>query len=595
MPIPIIPALFPPLLFLAQISTTGGNLLENPSFAKELAGWRKGNWPAEIQAAAIMEDGKSAGRITVSSESAVGFPALYQERPARAGDVFEARVDALSRGVEKGYGVYGALEFHDAAGKRLCFNQTEAASPEGAWTRLSVTSVAPPDAATVRWCLILNGVGEANFTGASLTCTGNITPKPLSDPVTITVTHKRACKTFKGFGTEDDGWFYNPENAAHGVTPEDHALRESRIRWMDPDWVRMFFWHRDWCPKDDWENFTFDSPNMQSHYRTLDLYQEIGACVNVVGVEWGMYKPFTDLPKAARAIASLFEHLIRVKGYTCVQEWTLTNEPNGSWLALGQTFGEYVQLHRLVKDECARRGLAIRVVGSDDTSSLAWFRQCVENSEYAATADLFASHRYVPFADRALVPFFFDARFSLMKENRMDKPFVLAEFGFQDNRSGTLENPLMEEYRYAVWTQALVLDALNRGVSGFSIWCLSEVYYPGNGFMNYGLWNFKDRNWQVRPVYHAWAAFSRLTEAGDEVFVCESDGAPHVLAAKIGKTLFWVNQSDRDAGIRIAGMKPSAVRIMTEATLSGDRESGTTAEITANTFIAPPQSFGYAQ
>ncbi|HNR36528.1 MAG TPA: hypothetical protein PKO36_15200, partial [Candidatus Hydrogenedentes bacterium] len=243
----------------------------------------------------------------------------------------------------------------------------------------------------------------------------------------------------------------------------------------------------------------------------------------------------------------------------------------------------------------ARRGLAIRVIGSDDTSGLAWFRQCVENREYAATADLFASHRYVPFADRGLVPFFLDARFALMRENRVDKPFVLAEFGFQDNRSGTLENPLMEEYRYAVWTQALVLDALNRGVSGFSIWCLSEVYYPGNGFMNYGLWNFKDRNWQVRPVYHAWAAFSRLTEAGDKVYVCESDGAPHVLAAKIGKTLFWVDQSDRDVRIRMAGMKPSSVRIMTEATLSGDRESGTTEEITANAFTAPPQSFGYVQ
>ena len=101
MSIPIIPALVPPLLFLAQISAAGGNLLENPSFSNELTGWQKGNWPAEIQAAAVMEDGKTAGRITVSSEAAIGFPALYQERPARPGDVFEARVDALPRGVNK--------------------------------------------------------------------------------------------------------------------------------------------------------------------------------------------------------------------------------------------------------------------------------------------------------------------------------------------------------------------------------------------------------------------------------------------------------------------------------------------------------------
>ncbi len=577
------------------LAAGGGNLIENPSFAKDLADWQTSNWPTEVQAAAVTEGASTAARISVSAEKALGYPLLFQERPVHVGDVFEARVDAMPREIRKGYGAYGALEFYDASKKRLCFNQTEAASPDNQWTRLAVTSVAPPNAATVRWCLIVNGVGEGFFTDAALACTGNIAPKPLSGPVTITVTRKRACKTFKGFGAEDDGWFYGPDNAEHGVTAEDEPIREGRIRWMDPDWVRMFFWYRDWCPKDDWETFTFDSPNMQSHYRTLDLYQQIGACINVVGVEWGMHRPFTDLPKAARAIASLLEHLIRVKGYTCVQEWTLTNEPNGSWLTLGQTFDEFVQLHRLVKEECARRGLKIRVIGSDDTNGLAWFRQCVGSKDYAATADLFASHRYVPFADRALVPFFFDARLELLKEHRIDKPLILAEFGFQDNRSGTLENPLMEEYPYAVWTSALVIDALNRGVAGFSIWCLSEVYYPGNGFMNYGLWNFKNRNWEVRPVYHAWASFSRLTEAGDKVFVCESSGAPHVIAAKVGKTLFWVNRSDQDADVRIASMKPSEIRIMTESTLSGDRESGVVVKPNDGMFKAPPQSFGYAR
>ena len=132
--------------------------------------------------------------------------------------MFDARADVMPRGIRNGFGAYGALEFYGASNKRLCFTQTEAAAPENEWTRLAVTSVAPPDVATVRWCLVVNGVGEGYFTAAALACTGNIAPKPLSGPVTITVTDKQACKAFQGFGAEDDGWFYGPANAEHGVT-----------------------------------------------------------------------------------------------------------------------------------------------------------------------------------------------------------------------------------------------------------------------------------------------------------------------------------------------------------------------------------------
>ena len=150
----------------------------------------------------------------------------------------------------------------------------------------------------------------------------------------------------------------------------------------------------------------------------------------------------------------------------------------------------------------------------------------------------------------------------------------------------------MEEYRYAIWTSAFVLEGLNKGVSGFSIWCLHETYYPGNGFMNYGLWNFKNRDWSVRPVYHLWADFSRLTRAGDPVFRCDSSSPAHVLAARIGNALFWVNQSDAEAEIVVEGMPLKEVRIYTENTLSGDRECGAVVPVAGGKFNAPPQSFG---
>lgn len=589
------------LISAVVLAAGGGELLTNAGFMEGLEGWSSGNLSPVDRADARAEGGRRVGRITVPPDGEVGFPLLFQRIEVTPGTLLEARLEAMGRGVVDGYGAYAAVEFYDSEGKRICFSMSEAAREDGEWTPLAIRTVAPPEAVAARLCLVLNGRGEAFFDDASLVRAGDMSMAPLEGPVTLAVTGEVACDAFKGFGAEDDGWFYNDENAARGVGEEDIRLREARIRWMDPDWVRMFFWHKDWCPSDAWETFTFDSPNMQSHYRTLDLYQEIGACVNVVGVEWGMPHPYADLPKAAKAIGGLFEHLIREKGYTCVQEWTLTNEPNGGWPQRGDTFADYVQLHTLVKAEFARRGLEVRILGSDDTNGLAWFTQCVESDAYFRTADLFASHRYFPYADRRLAPFFFEDRLNLLSTRAPGKPFIVAEFGFQDGRSGTLDNPLMEEYRYAVWTAAFVIEGLNRGVAGFSIWCLHEVYYPGGGFMNYGLWNYKNRDWQVRPVYHAFANFTRLTEAGDRVIKCTSTSPGHVLAAQVGDTLFWVNRSDEAAHVQLAGCaedpRPGGkeLRVMTEATLSGDRECGTVLELEADRFVAPPQSFGYVR
>jgi hypothetical protein len=113
--------------------------------------------------------------------------------------------------------------------------------------------------------------------------------------------------------------------------------------------------------------------------------------------------------------------------------------------------------------------------------------------------------------------------------------------------------------------------------------------------MNYGLWDFKDNDWKPRPVYHAWAPFSRLTEPGDRVLKCTSSQAEHVLGAVVNTTLFWVNQSDVQAEVRIKGIAPKEVRIMTESTLTGDRECGEVRPLAEGRFTASPMSFGYAR
>lgn len=577
--------------FVCVIACVPSALLSvNGSFEQGLEDW-KSCFAPPVMAESISLDDRTAVCLVAPPEAPIGYPSVRQAYPSAPGTVISARVEALGRNVCDGYGVYTAVEFYNVTGKRVSFVQSDATLPDGTWHTLRIRAIAPPETVKACLCLLLNGHGEACFTGVRVTASPGEENALPEGPITLTVTDEIVCPSLKGFGAEDDGWFYNEVNAAKGVTREDWTLREERVRWMEPDWVRMFFWYKDWNPSGDWETFDFDSGNMRSHYRTLDLYQSIGAYVNVVGVEWGM-PIFTDLSKMATAIGALFEHLVRVKGYSCVQEWTLTNEPNGSWTQRGNTFEEYLRLHELVKEEFQTRGLAIRVLGSDDTSGLSWFENCVRSERYLDCADFFASHLYARHTDRHLAPFFFDDRLELLGIHAPDKPLVIAEFGFQDHRSGTLENPLMETYSYALWTTAFVVKGLNRGIAGFCIWCLHEVYYPGGGFMNYGLWNFKDRNWGVRPVYTAWANLTRHTKAGDIVYGCASSAPGHVEAVRVGKFLFWVNQADRRVQVKIQGADPVSAHAYTESILSGDRECGITLDPQDGLWPLPATSFG---
>jgi PKD repeat protein len=579
------------VLGLFPVVALGLNLLANPSFDEGLAYWGVSQYSGVVIEAVAL-DGRTAAHIGVLPEAQVSWPNLSQWIDVAPGDEIAAEVDASRSNISDGYGVYTAVEFWDASPNRISFTQSEQVLVDGAWMRLKVRAIAPPGSVRARYCLLLNGHGDGYFDEAALTRAPGISDPP-QGPVTLTVTDNVVCDSLIGIGAEDDGWFYNPENMAHGITDEDIALRESRIAWMNPDWVRMFMWHYDWCPSGDWETFTFDSENMRSHYRTLDLYQRLGTRVNLTGVEWGMPDAYRDPEAFAHAVGELFEYLIRTRGYTCIADWTLTNEPNLSIASWGYTFADSVHLQQLVEAEFAQRGLAVNVVASDESGSPTWFQWAATDDAAFAVADLYASHTYMKGDDRLLAHYWYDDRLSLLASRSPRKPFTVTEFGFQDERSGVFANPLMETYPYAVWTIAFIAEGLNRGVAGFTIWAMHEVYYPGSDeIMNYALWDFKDADWRPRPVYHAVAQLTRLTESGQPVRECISSHPDYVIGAVVGGTLFWANRSDQPVEVEVVGLGAAQVRIVTEATLFGDRECGDV-EPFAGRFTAPPQSFGH--
>ncbi len=565
--------------------------LDDPEF---LAQWRHS--PSELETAVEERDGAPALVIRVQEDADPGWPRLIYELPAQEGDAFE--LTGWGRGVElrEGAGAFLTLEFAGSDHRRIAYAPAALYPGTPDWAPLRSRAVAPEGTESVRAAIGLNGRGETWL--RDLTLRPRRLPTPTdADTVTLTVSDEHAVESLHGFGAEDDGWFYNPHNREHGVDAEAIRIREGRIRWMRPDWVRMFFWYEDWNPSLDGETFTWDSANMQSHYRTLDLYEELGAEVNVVGVEWALDMPWDDHELMARMVGSLLEHLIVEKGYTCITEWTLTNEPNLFFARQGGQWDDFVAIHQHVADEIERRGLDVAITGSDDGDGFSWFHQCATDPDYAAHVDFYASHFYLKPEELPFARDMFADRLDVLAEHEPGKPFVIAEYGLQDERTQPpAKNPYMEDYEYALLSHAFYIDALNAGVAGINIWCLHEVYYPGgNRPMNSGLWNFGDRDWTVRPIYHSVASFTRHSEPGDPVYTVTSSDAARARGARVGNTLYWVNVSGEPVTISLDGYEADRVRVMKEDNIAGDRETGAVEPLDdGQVFTAPPYSFGYA-
>ena len=570
------------------------NLLANPEFLNGLDSWSQ--HPADTRAAVVDTPSGKVLRLEADDTEEVTWRHVFQGLPAGPGMMFRAAAEGRGENVRVGHGLYLSIAFYDADNRRIAHNDATIQPGLEGWTVMTARGCAPEGTVRAGLLLLLHGRGRAEFRNVRLTRLPDRAHAPTADYAEITVTQEKTCEALIGFGAEDDGWFYNRENAARGADEAAIALREARIEWMQPDYVRMFFWYNDWNPSLDAETFTWDSDNMLSHYRTLDLYQRIGARVNVTGVEWAVENPWGNPERLAKAIGALLEHLIKTKGYTCVQDWTLTNEPNLFYIKSGESFEKFVRMHQLVAGEIKARGLKVNIVGSDDGDGEIWFAHCVKDDDYFAVCDLFASHFYL---HQSALPFagdLFRDRIAMLAARTPRKPFIVAEFGLMDERTQPPDkNPYMEEYPYALWSQACFIDGLNAGVAGFVTWCIHEMYYPGGRTpMRFGLWNFGDP-WDVRPIYHVVAAFARNTRAGDSVWRCDSTQPDWVKAVHAGDTLFWVNLADRPMEIRVQGFQAETVRIMTEETLEGDRECGRLLPWGDGRFTAPPKSLGYAR
>lgn len=370
----------------------------------------------------------------------------------------------------------------------------------------------------------------------------------------------------EAMGVEMDPHFFAQNLTRNdGSKPSDWQIVVDRVKKMEIQKFRVMAlpqWYEPVNDNDDpfstdLDQFTFDSPEMESLYKVLDLAQEndMDVCIVVWGCPTGVslldpaYSEVktcfmadqtksgwitgpVDYDEWAENYAALIRHLVGTKGYTCVNEITPMNEPDGGPLLTGE---EYIKMAKVLDARFKKEGLRdkVRFNLSDNTDTCTFYLQeCAENLQ--DVADVFNSHTYI-FGYNTPNKVIFD-----WEQNNVDiaastgKKHLVGEFG-SDQCVGATRQKDIDRYDRGVLMTRLVLNFFNAGASGVSYWSLIDQYYGRDAdyhqMQQLGLWKYIREayrtdstyeriktDYEVRPQYHSYGLLTRFIKPGAEIY-----------------------------------------------------------------------------
>lgn len=364
---------------------------------------------------------------------------------------------------------------------------------------------------------------------------------------------------FLGFGAEWDPKFWADYNLKLGVTEADWNKVVKRIRWMRLPIVRMMMLSR-WCTPLGDSRFNWDTPEMRSLYRHLDVCQREGITVVLTDwgcvVEWNRVPGFTGMgdPRYAEAIGKYLDHLIRVKGYTCIRYFVFGNEPNCEGFGWDQWKAGVENVRRVLDS----RKLEVVLMGSDQSGGDDWHRRSVDGLSDAFQA--WDVHRYALKADvrAGELERYLRSQWDYVNAHDPKGPArlkLVTEAGMADGMKGACCSDQTDTFEYGVFMADYATQATRAGSASVLAWMLDDRSH--DGFV-WGMWKNKQSDFAFRPWAYPWALLVRYVPAGARLYTVQ-DPAPsvRVLAAEHdGKwTLCVTNHGDSGAklNVRIPG------------------------------------------
>ncbi len=363
-----------------------------------------------------------------------------------------------------------------------------------------------------------------------------------------------------GFGVQwdpSDVWDY---------TPAQWQRTFARVDRLAPAFIRCMLGASSYCHLDASGalSYNWDWPGMQRLYPILDYCQKHD--VYVMLGEWGA--PFGwqwDDPRWSTAIGECLDHLVKVRGYTCIRYYNKINEPQGG----SDIYRTWHTAQASLRTELVRRGLdrQIALVGPDASGREAlqdWVDRAI-----AASSGLMGGyevHWYassateIPNGDIETVLRGVRKNISARDPLGRGKPFFLGEAGTGEWLNGD-SNRYIRDFVYGVYMADYAVQALRAGAAGMSAWMLDDSMHqqPGSfpegskpsgnpkidfDFKVWGFWNTegsamgRPEDEQLRPWFTTWSLLSRCFPRGARILKVSD---PHLPGLRVTAALIKRN------------------------------------------------------
>jgi len=420
----------------------------------------------------------------------------------------------------------------------------------------------------------------------------------------------------EGIGVEFDPHFFSQNlTRDDGAVETDWDIVVRRVKAMHISQFRVMLLPHWWEPVNDnddpdnadMSNFTFDSGEMQSLYKVLELAQETDAKVTLV--LWGCptnmrllsgnyynQKHFLcdDRPnygwvcgtdkyeEFAENFSVLTKYLVETKGYTCVTGIIPFNEPDSHIAGYGRTMwqgdenwaDQYAPMAKVLDAKFKADGIRDKVLFylSDNTDgSPAYLKSCTE--ALADEGDVFCSHVYKFGYSSANSDIFNWEKQNVEWAQTAGKNHYVGEFGSNETVGSSRQTDI-DYYKRGVLMTRIALNFLQAGASGISYWSLLDQYYDRNDdyaqMQQLGLWKYVkeayasdaatynaiSEDYEVRPQYYAYALLTKYVKAGSDVFPIDLEDEYAVGAAfkdEEGKwTYVFANATDEQKMLEVS-------------------------------------------
>lgn len=347
----------------------------------------------------------------------------------------------------------------------------------------------------------------------------------------------------KGRSHGGSGWGGYPpaEDDAAWQQIDRHA------RWLGLDWNRVEFEQRIYEPERG--KFTWDSAEMKILYRILDLCEKNKSDVFLQqmwgNVKWNTYPEWRDdavwrvhsaplsVDDFGEGLATLVEHLIKTRHYTCIKWLCINNEPGFNWSWWNEPPNKPLPLKpglAAVRKALDARGISIPISGPDMSCQLP---PC--DSKHFDFHELLGAYDFHSYNEN----FDWKSKGQMQREDKSaadwcafahknGKPFFVSEFGTMANGWGG-DHAGPAGFDSVLKDAELLVRRINVGVDGLNRWSFVNRGDLDGHWQFIETWDRKEKKLlkEYTPranTYFGLGLLMRFIAKHSDVLSCKVDG-----------------------------------------------------------------------